>query len=447
MFMYIKRDIEKHLLAQLNSNDSSIILLSGARQTGKTTIINNLKTEKEKLIINLWDEENIIKVLKEADTFSKFETYLNTFFNFKPDGSKILFIDEAQASQHLGLFLMQMHREWKKQKVVLLGSILSNLFTVNVPMPTGRTVEFVCRPLNFREFLKFSGKENYLDAIDFLNFDENIHKILLAEYETFMQIGGMPGIVNTYIQKNNLYLVYESLLNNIYKDADRFISNFKDLNRSRTIQYGSLAEHCLKTIANLVAFPSTNSSILSTNSPSYRDILPTVLEALQMWHLVYYIKNETKEPTTKKGYNSKKYIFDTGIMNFISNKMLPVSLDSDSKISAKLLENIILQELITYTGSIKNITSYKTNNKVVNELDFLVNIKGKIIPIEVKCSSKINSKALSQVLSYLKNSSTVNHAVVICNSKPQEKEIENYKVHFIPPYLLGKFIEEKVDKL
>jgi len=46
MFMYIKRDIEKQILAQLNSKDNLIILLSGARKTGKTSIINNLKTKE-----------------------------------------------------------------------------------------------------------------------------------------------------------------------------------------------------------------------------------------------------------------------------------------------------------------------------------------------------------------------------------------------------------------
>jgi len=124
------------------------------------------------------------------------------------------------------------------------------------PMPTGRTIEFICRTLNFAEFLWFSGKEKYLDTINlsFSNFDEYIHKILTREYEIYMHIGGLPGIVNTYLQKNNLYLVFESLLNNIYKYADRFISNTKDLTRSRTIQFGSLAQHCLKTIANLVLF-------------------------------------------------------------------------------------------------------------------------------------------------------------------------------------------------
>ena len=163
--MYVKRDIEKDLINLLNSSVSRIILISGARQTGKTTMLQNFKYDKEKLIINLWDENTEVQSLKNADTFEKFSNYLVQFFNFKPDGKRILIIDEAQASKSLGKFIMQMHREWTDQKVILSGSILSNLFDENMPMPVGRVLEIVMRPMNFREFLRFSNKENYFDLL------------------------------------------------------------------------------------------------------------------------------------------------------------------------------------------------------------------------------------------------------------------------------------------
>ena len=70
--MYVKRDIEKDLINLLNSSVSRIILISGARQTGKTTMLQNFKYDKEKLIINLWDENTEVQSLKNADTFEKF---------------------------------------------------------------------------------------------------------------------------------------------------------------------------------------------------------------------------------------------------------------------------------------------------------------------------------------------------------------------------------------
>ena len=62
--MYVKRDIEKDLINLLNSSVSRIILISGARQTGKTTMLQNFKFDKEKLIINMWDENTEVQSLK-----------------------------------------------------------------------------------------------------------------------------------------------------------------------------------------------------------------------------------------------------------------------------------------------------------------------------------------------------------------------------------------------
>ena len=165
--MYVKRDIEEAILSHLNSANDQFILLSGARQTGKTSILENIRTDKEKLIINLWDESVNTKLIKSAATFEQLEQFLSSAYGFRPDNSKILIIDEAQAGDHLGKFIMQMHRVWKDQRVIFSGSILSRLFRDNIPMPTGRVVEFVLRPLNFVEFLRFRNKENYLDLFNY----------------------------------------------------------------------------------------------------------------------------------------------------------------------------------------------------------------------------------------------------------------------------------------
>ena len=438
--MFFHRDIEKLILNQLSSTANEIILLSGARQTGKTTIVENIKTKKEKVIINFWDESPEINVLKNAASFDLFNKYLFQFFKFKPNGEKILIIDEAQSSKTLGKFLMQMHREWKGQNVILLGSILSNLCSDNTPMPVGRVIEFICRPLNFREFLRFKDKESYLELFDKnintnTNIDDKLHNLLMQEYELFIQIGGLPGIVNAFNNNNDIELLFESLLNNFYRDADRFINKEDNNFKRRVAQYGSLMEHCMKSIGYHVSSPTTNSSILSTDSPVYRTIMPEVLESLKSWHIVYFIQNETKQYTTKKGYNSKKYLFDTGIMNYLINHMLPVSLQKPSEISAKLLENAVLQDLISAVHFLSKISSYKTNNKARNELDFAVKYNNKLVPVEVKSSIKINQKSISQLLEYLKHHN-LNKGMVIYTGKPKLKQIDNFELIYVPPYYI-----------
>lgn len=440
--MYVKRDMEEAILSHLNSANDQFILLSGARQTGKTSILENIRTDKEKLIINLWDESVNTKLIKSAATFEQLEQFLSSAYGFRPDNSKILIIDEAQAGDHLGKYIMQMHRMWKDQRVIFSGSILSRLFRDNIPMPTGRVVEFVLRPLNFVEFLRFRNKENYLDLIpsDISEpIQKEIHDLFMSEYELFLSIGGLPGIVQAYQNKSDHLILFESLVNNFYRDADRFL-NDNGSERSSTVQYGSLLEHCLKTIGRHVAFPTTNSSILSTDSPAYRTILPKLLEALRSWHLVYTLEYETKQNTTKKGYSSKKYLFDTGIMNFLLTRGMPAMLKNGSETSAQLFENITCQELVSYAGSTRAVTSFKTNNKVESELDFVVRTGRNIIPIEVKSGEKITEKSLFQMTEFLKING-LKKGFVVYNGVVQIKEIDDLEIVFIPPYMVNRVID------
>ncbi|MBN1980324.1 MAG: hypothetical protein JW795_02250, partial [Chitinivibrionales bacterium] len=81
---YFKRDIEDQICAYLSSNSEQILLLSGARQTGKSTLIEHVACGATKKIINLWDEERETIALRNAQTFSEFENILKTVFRFFP---------------------------------------------------------------------------------------------------------------------------------------------------------------------------------------------------------------------------------------------------------------------------------------------------------------------------------------------------------------------------
>ena len=437
--MYVKRDMEKDILRHLDSANDQFILLSGARQTGKSSILENIKTDREKLIINLWDESQNTKLIKSAATFEQFEFFLNSAYGFRPDNSKILIIDEAQAGDNLGKFIMQMHRVWKNQRVIFSGSILSRLFRDNIPMPTGRVIEFILRPLNFVEFLRFRNKESYLELISQISepVQKEIHELLMSEFELFLSVGGLPGVVRAFENKGDYLVLFESLVNNFYRDADRFL-NEEGVERSRTVQYGSLLEHCLKTIGRHVAFPTTNSTILSTDSPAYRVVLPKLLEALRSWHLVYTLEYETVQNTTKKGYSSKKYLFDTGIMNFLLTRGMSVTL-AGSETSAQLFENMVCQELVSYAGSARAVTSFKNNNKSSSELDFVVRTGRNIIPIEVKSGTKITDKSLFQMIEFLRTNG-LKKGFVVYNGTVKIKKIDQFEIVFIPPYLLHRII-------
>lgn len=432
---YIQRDLEHRLTSFLQSDRGEhIVLLSGARQTGKSTLVEHLPGPERKLIINLWDEERDTLALKSARTFSEFEQILRMVFNFTPDGSSLLVIDEAQASASLNSFIMEMQRKWRGQKVILLGSLLANLYKKGQPMPVGRTVEFICRPLNFREFLRFTGKGNLFDYVSKgLTISPEIHQLLMDEYRSFLQIGGLPGVVTAYHQKREVHLLFESLLNNIYRDADRFIDPSNGAHTGRIPQYGRILENVMGTIAHHLGSPTQNTTLLSSDSPSYRTVLPHVLEALNAWHLVYTLPLQTAQLSTKKGYSSKKYLYDTGIANFLISRCMPVQFGSGDMASAMLLENGVLQDCMSCVTSANAVMCYRSNNRVPTELDFVITGSGQTVPVEVKSGTSVKLNTLSQLMEYLDRTGRTD-GYVVYNGLPETKTFHSKHIHHIPPY-------------
>lgn len=434
--MHIRRDIEPAIIAQLSSSEDQFLLLSGARQTGKTAILEQIAAGRPTLLLNLWDETREIQALRSAATLEQFTQYLSAFYQFTPGTGTLLIIDEAQGSPHLGKFLMQMHRTWKGQRVIFSGSLLSHLFTENVPMPTGRVVEFTLRPLNFREFLRFRDKEGHLSLLppSGAGISPELHALLLEEYQTYLMIGGMPGIVNTQRAGGNYQILFESLVNNYYRDADRYLAN-EQTPRAVAVQYGSLLEHCLKSIGRQVAFPTTNSSILSTDSPAYRTLLPRLLDALRSWHLIYVLEYENRQNTSKRGYSSKKYLFDTGIMNFLLTRGMPVPVATGDQTAAQLLENAVCQELVAFAGSTRAVTCYRSHNKLATELDFVVRTGSSLIPVEVKSGTHITTRSLVQLFDFMRNHA-VRRGFVVYGGMPRVQTVDDHELWFLPPYYL-----------
>jgi predicted AAA+ superfamily ATPase len=441
---YIQRDLEARVHAFLDAdNGEHIVLLGGARQTGKSTLAENLPHAGKKLIINLWDEEREVLALRHVETFSEFEHILQTVFGFTPGNGAMLIIDEAQASEHISSFLMEMNRKWQGQRVVLLGSLLANLYKKGQPMPVGRTVEFICRPLNFKEFLRFCGKEYLLGQVNGTQgINVQIHLMLMDEYRKYLQIGGLPGMVNAYTGQRDLVILFESLLGNLYRDADRFIDPETSARHGKSPQYGRVLETVLHSIAHHIGSATQNTTLLSSDSPAYRTVLPPVLEALGAWHLAYTLSLQTAQLSTKKGYGSKKYLFDTGIANFMLTRLGTIRFNEGDQAAAMLLENGVLQDCVSYVERIDAVRCYRSSNRVPSELDFLVSRSGSVLPLEVKSSSSVKLNTLSQLVDYLERSGAAD-GYVVYTGMPDERNIGGKTIHLLPPYLAGGLLSVK----
>jgi predicted AAA+ superfamily ATPase len=122
-------------------------------------------------------------------------------------------------------------------------------------------------------------------------------------------------------------------------------------------------------------------------------------------------------------------------MNFIINHLFAVNLTDSIPFTAQLLENSVIQCLISQTGSIRNIFSYKSNNKITSELDFVAVCNNSYIPVEVKLSARVNQKSLSQMLQFLKYKN-LPAGIVVFTGMPGVKQIDNRKIFYLPPYFM-----------
>src|SRR3989338_3411164 len=129
----MKRNIE-HIIRDFGRNSSSgsrVLLVEGARQEGKTYLVEGvLKTLNQTRVIsiNLEKEKDLKFEIDGTHDFKEFTQWLIFKKGFKDNQLHTVFIDEAQESKNLGSYVLSMKEEWKNTKVILTGSSMNRLF-------------------------------------------------------------------------------------------------------------------------------------------------------------------------------------------------------------------------------------------------------------------------------------------------------------------------------
>ncbi|MBI1883453.1 MAG: ATP-binding protein [Chlamydiae bacterium] len=428
---FLHSELLKHF-----QNPKEVIVLEGVRQTGKTTLIKQSLEGKPSLIVTLTDETVPVIRLREAATFEDFSEILARDFHFHPRDAKPLVIDEAQKSLHLHKFILKMHSDWKETPLVLSGSAMGVFFKRSeiqkTVSPAGRVRRFVCRVFSFAEYLELKGEETLLSQIRHFNLGQTLHPTLherlMNLFYDYLSSGGFPEAIK-FGTTEKIYDYLETLLSFFWQDADRYLSELMGSNKR---QYGMLFRTILESVARLTCFNSTRASLISTDSPAYRTDLPVLLDAAEEWHFLFRLPTYM-ESLTPQRHSSKKYLWDVGVVNHFLNVGRPISGSSSPELLAKLLESFTAQELIFALRHKERLFSWKSQVKQPKEMDFLARFPEKDVGIEVKSSSSISQKAISQLREFKKRNPKAPCFVIYLGPVMQ---IEN--IWFIPPYLLGE---------
>jgi predicted AAA+ superfamily ATPase len=419
----IKRDILNKITPWLNKE--KILIIKGARQVGKTTILKQLQEhiektfpEKHSLYLSA-DDLNQQQIFSSLDNLESYISQKTTF----PNGFTFLFIDEFQYVKQAGLFLKNIFDKYKgKNNLQIIVSGSSSLeITKNQEFLTGRALEFMVERISFKEFFiwKEKIKNNTFLLKDFKDikiFYQNFQHSLESSLKEYLVFGGYPEVLTTKTTQNKKIILESIIKTYLEKDIASFlrienVSAFNGLLRILSAQIGSLIN-----ISNL-------SQELGIATETIRKYL-NVLEGTYVFQRIRpYHRNVRKEIVRMP----KIYILDSGIKSYFSR-----SWDINQIILGEVIENFVYLTLKTKFQD-DYILFYRT--KSGTEIDFITKIENdKINLIESKYRSNPRTNALKNFRN--KYPDTVKHSIIIT----KDKIGFNNNTYYIPAVIIP-FIE------
>ncbi len=396
----MKRDMERELFNWKERKDRLPLLLRGARQVGKSYIVEGFgkKAFKNLVVVNFEfrpELKQCFTTLDPIEIINKLQLLMGVTIEAE---TTLLFLDEIQECPNAIMALRYFKEKYSRLAVIGAGSLVE--FTLNSPdfrMPVGRIQFIYLEPLSFGEFLTASGNEQlrrHLQGIR-LNgaFDDAVHQTLMDLLRIYLIVGGMPAVVKEYLENRN-FLNCQQIQNSLLQT---YRSDFGKYAKSSEHKY---LQKVFNEAPRLVGSRIKYSNIDPAGKS--RDIKQAInlLKLAGIIHPVYATAasglplgaqaNETK---------FKLNFLDVGLMQNACGLQTELTLTNDFiKINAgAVTEQFIGQELRAYFDSYLEHDLFfwardKKNSSA--EVDYVVAVDSLILPVEVKAGKTGTLKSL-----------------------------------------------------
>lgn len=397
--MAFKRSIETHLNRWKLSSARKPLIIRGARQVGKTTLIRDFaKTYAHAIVLNLEKPAD----RRYFDDFDDVQTILEALFlaNNIPSSNAsntLLFIDEIQESPKAIQLLRYFYEEIPTLHVISAGSLLEFAMQKVHSFPVGRVEFLYLHPLNFQEYLQASGKPSLLEQLQQVPVKAFAHQTLMDAFHRYAIIGGMPEVVKTDIEKHSLSdlsIIYESIWGTYKSDVEKYTSN--DTERK-------IIKHLMDTapvyLDERIKFQGFGNS--SYRSREVGEAFRTLNDA-KIVRLIY--PTTDMHPPLKSDLKKapRLQFLDTGLVNHnlnIQAEMLAMD-DLNSAYKGAVIPHLVTQELISLQSISAHTPNFWVREKAQSsaEVDLLYTYNKLVIPIEIKSGSTGSLKSLHQFI-------------------------------------------------
>ena len=413
------------------------LVIRGARQVGKTTLVNQFAAQYEQYIyLNL----ELLEDREPFENFSSIDNLINTLFFLKnktlaKKSTTLIFIDEIQEVPKALNILRYFYELAPEISVIAAGSMLETLFDKNISFPVGRVEYKVIRPVSFPEFLSAIDETAALEQLTKVPLAAFAQMKLLNLFHTYALIGGMPEIVQHYATHKDLVTlgpIYDSLISGYMDDVEKYAKSNAQILHLR---------HCIQSSFALagkrIKFEGFGNS--AYKSREMGESLRTLEKALLM-QLVYPSTTATLPmvPDIKK--SPRLQILDSGLLNYfvgIQKEIIGTN-DLNSIYQGTLIEHLIGQELLAFQYNTLSALHFWVREKKEStaEVDYLFQYEGMIIPIEVKSGATGTLKSLHSYMDIAPHNFAIRFyagALNITNAITQKGK--HYQILNLPYYL------------
>ena len=415
------------------------LILRGARGVGKTYAVKELAKSFDNFVeVNFEFEGSVLKSIFEKDLDpARIIRDLSVKYKIEiSEGKTLLFFDEIQEVPIAITALRYFYEKMPNLHVIAAGSLLD--FAIDeVGIPVGRVEFLYMYPLSFLEFLVADGFK--IAAQEILNHDietlmsPSTHSLLLNKLAEYLAIGGMPKVVNFWLEKNvqQCFKIQSTIL-------DAYKQDFGEYAKKHQIRY-------LEEIFNSVPL-QLGSKFKYSKVGEYRkrELEPCIslLEKARVINKVIYSSGQGFPIGFQANLDDFKLIFlDVGLSQSILGLDVSqwlINPDKEFVNKGSLVEAFIGQEMLSYSDFIKKAQLYywhRDTRSSEAEIDYIIQSLDSIVPIEIKSGE---GRTLRSMHIFLETHSDAKYGIKLSTNNFSLLKVENKVIYNLPLYSVFK---------
>lgn len=399
----MKRHAESYLIEWISSDRRKPLVLRGARQVGKTTLVrdfaknNNLDLYEINLeqfpeLADVFETRNMEKIIHALEFAIEKGSFIGK--------NKILFLDEIQATPAAIHTLRYFYENYPHIPVIAAGSLLEfALSEAKFSMPVGRIEFLYLEPMTFEEFLEASGKTQLLDLVRTFQIGDDFpitaHNLLLQHLRNYILVGGMPEAVLCFLEDGfqSVQSSHASILQTYQTDFSKYATKAELLRINKVFSYVPAG------IGEKFKYVNVDPHEQARDLKVAFDLLAMARVIKPAWHI-----DGSGIPlgATLNERVFKPFFLDIGLVNascgltWISDE----DFQSTNLINeGKLAEQYIAQHLHSLTPcNMEGPLTYwlREGRKNNAEVDFLIQLGTEILPMEIKSGKSGSLKSLHE---------------------------------------------------